>query len=35
MSKQPLTLFSFGYHGWGNSTPKLVQAVDAVERKFA
>jgi len=27
-----LTLFSFGYYGWGNSTPQLVQAVDAVER---
>jgi hypothetical protein len=29
---QPLTLFTFGYYGWGNSTPQLVQAVDAVER---
>ena len=27
-----LTLFSFGYYGWGNSTPQLVQAVDSVER---
>src|SRR4051812_37308468 len=27
-----LTLFSFGYSGWGNSTKQLVQAVDAVER---
>jgi hypothetical protein len=32
MSKQPITLFSFGYHGWGNATSKLIQAVDAVER---
>lgn len=34
---QPLTLFSWGYWGWGNSTPQLVQAVDAVEaaRGFA
>jgi hypothetical protein len=29
---QPLVMFSFGYYGWGNSTPQLVQAVDAVER---
>jgi hypothetical protein len=28
----PLTLFSFGYYGWGNATPKLVELVDAVER---
>jgi hypothetical protein len=27
----PLTLFSFGYHGWGNHTADLVRAVDAVE----
>ncbi|MGH7136438.1 MAG: hypothetical protein ACREHD_11910 [Pirellulales bacterium] len=26
-----VTLFSFGYYGWGNHTPQLVQAVDAVE----
>jgi hypothetical protein len=26
------TLFSFGYYGWGNHTPQLVEAVDAVER---
>lgn len=25
------TLFSWGYYGWGNHTPQLVQAVDAVE----
>ena len=29
--KTPLTLFSFGYHGWGTATNKLIQAVDAVE----
>lgn len=27
----PLTLFTFGYCGWGNHTPDLVAAVDAVE----
>lgn len=26
-----ITLFSFGYWGWGNSTPQLVQAFDALE----
>lgn len=33
----PLTLFSFGYHGWGNHTAEFVRAVDAVEaaRGFA
>ena len=25
------TLFSWGYYGWGNHTPNLVEAVDAVE----
>lgn len=25
------TLFSWGYYGWGNHTPQLVEAVDAVE----
>lgn len=29
---KPITLFSFGYDGWGNATPQLIQAVDAVER---
>lgn len=27
----PITLFSWGYWGWGNATPQLVEAVDAVE----
>src|SRR5215213_1962920 len=27
----PITLFSFGYHGWGNHTADLVRAADAVE----
>lgn len=27
----PTTLFSFGYHGWGNHTADLVRAADAVE----
>ena len=25
------TLFTWGYYGWGNHTPDLVEAVDAVE----
>ncbi len=28
----PTTLFTFGYCGWGNATPRLVEAVDASER---
>jgi hypothetical protein len=28
-----LTLFSWGYWGWGNATRHLVEAVDAVERR--
>lgn len=28
----PLTMFTWGYHGWGSSTKKLKQAVDIVER---
>lgn len=27
----PITLFSWGYYGWGNHTQQLVEAVDAVE----
>lgn len=26
------TIFTWGYYGWGNATPHLVEAVDAVER---
>ena len=26
-----ITLFTWGYYGWGNHTPQLVEAVDAVE----
>jgi hypothetical protein len=26
-----LTIFTWGYYGWGNATPQLVEAVDAVE----
>ncbi len=26
------TLFTWGYYGWGNRTPQLVEAVDAVEQ---
>jgi hypothetical protein len=25
------TIFTWGYYGWGNATPQLVEAVDAVE----
>lgn len=28
---KPITLFSWGYYGWGNHTPQLVEAVGAVE----
>src|SRR5689334_19421318 len=31
MPNAPVTLFTWGYEGWGNWTDKLVQAVDAVE----
>jgi hypothetical protein len=24
-------LFTWGYYGWGNATPQLVEAMDAVE----
>src|SRR5271157_2891979 len=27
-----ITLFTWGYYGWGNHTPQLIEAVDAVER---
>src|SRR5262245_36744346 len=27
----PITLFTWGYYGWGNHTQQLVKAVDAVE----
>src|SRR5271166_3265945 len=27
-----VTIFTWGYYGWGNHTPQLVEAVDAVER---
>ncbi len=27
----PITIFTWGYYGWGNHTPQLVKAVDAVE----
>jgi len=28
---QPITLFSFGYWGWGNAAARLVEAIDAAE----
>jgi hypothetical protein len=27
----PATIFTWGYYGWGNATPQLLAAVDAVE----
>lgn len=27
----PIQIVTFGYYGWGNATPQLVRAVDAVE----
>lgn len=32
MAENSLTLFSWGYRGWGNATSHFVEAVDAVER---
>lgn len=29
--EMPVTIFSWGYYGWGNHTRRLVEAVDAVE----
>jgi hypothetical protein len=29
----PVTLFSWGYYGWGSHTKELVEAVDAVEKE--
>ena len=31
MEDAAITLFSFGYWGWGNSTPQLIEAFDALE----
>ena len=28
---KPITIFSWGYYGWGNHTPYLIRALDAVE----
>jgi hypothetical protein len=28
-----VTLFTWGYYGWGNATPQLVEAMDAVEAR--
>src|SRR5450759_2985969 len=28
---EPLTLFTWGYWGWGHATKQLIKAVDAVE----
>ena len=25
-------IFTFGYYGWGNHTPQLIEAVDVVKR---
>ena len=32
MANAPVTLFTWGYEGWGNWTDKLVEAVDDVEQ---
>jgi hypothetical protein len=34
---KPMTMFSWGYYGWGNATAQFVQAADAAEaaRGFA
>jgi hypothetical protein len=32
MAKSKLTIFSWGYWGWGTATDRFIQAVDAVER---
>jgi hypothetical protein len=29
---KPITIFSWGYKGWGNATKQLIKAVDAVEK---
>jgi hypothetical protein len=31
VTMDPLTLFSWGYWGWGSCVPQLLQDVDAVE----
>lgn len=30
--RQPFTIFSWGFHGWGNSTDQLIRSVDSIER---
>jgi hypothetical protein len=35
MTVTKTTIFTWGYYGWGNHTPQLVEAVDAVERSRA
>src|SRR6266849_159936 len=32
MTKHPITLFTWGYWGWGTTTDRLVEAAGAVER---
>jgi hypothetical protein len=29
---KPITLFSWGYYGWGNATSRLVELVDSLEK---
>lgn len=31
MSRKRITIFSWGYYGWGSATPQFVKAVDAVQ----
>lgn len=33
MLMRKITIYMWGYWGWGNAAPELVKAVDAVERK--
>ncbi|TGL58690.1 hypothetical protein EHQ58_10255 [Leptospira ognonensis] len=32
MKKDPLTIFSFGYWGWGTEVPTLVKTIDSIEK---
>jgi len=34
ISMNSTTIFTWGYYGWGNATPQLVEAVDAVETSW-
>ena len=34
IQREPFTIFSWGYEGWGNSIEELIRSVDAVERSW-